>query len=768
MAIRRQYWLIPAIALQVLLMAAIGCTQESVETNKNRHRERAIQYFDKGEYREALVELRNVVKLDPKDADAHYRQALAHLKLGTTPDVQQAFKELSTAVELNPDIQDAQLKLGQLLLLSREPGKAREHADVVLAKAPDNKEGVFLRGSSLINEQKFEEGIAELKRAAALDPQNVNIYLDLARAYVHLKDYASAESTLQDALKANPKSLESRFALGDLHQIRGKSDLAETEYKRAVQEAPDRSEPYLKLGNFYISTNRISDAEATYSDWAKAKPQDDSPLVTLGDFYRFTGRADQALESYQKARTMNPKSTATRDRIVSLYIDTNKLDQAEQQTKAILETNKMDPSGRLFDARLKLARGQVDDALAVLQPLSREGLSTSEPHHFLGMAYAAKGDLPQAVQALNDALKLAPNSIESRTALAAVHLNQGSPDLAIEQAQAALRLNPRNMRATTLLGEAYLRKGDTEKGKQVFTAIVKAVPVHVYAHNRLGLIARAERKDAEALSHFEDALKGNRNSVEALAQIVSIKIAQGKPAEARDRLIQHRDLIPKNPFVHILLGRLYASGRQFDQAESSFKHALELNDGVLDAYTGLAEVYMRTNRMDQAVTEYKAALSKNPKLVPAIMILGMIAESKKDFAEAQTRYEEVLKVNPRFGPAANNLAWLIMERGGNSDVALKHAQTAREELPNDPNIADTLGWIYYQKNVYLQAAVLLKEATEKLPDDPIVQYHYGMAQYKSGNKSEAVKALERSLKLKADHPGAAEAKATLTALSSSK
>lgn len=767
MAITR-YWLIPAVLLQVLCIAAVGCTQESLETKKNRHRERAIQYFDKGEYREALIELRNVVQLDPKDADAHYRQALAYIKLGTTTDLQQAFKELSTAVELNSANQDAQLKLGQMFLLAREPGKAREHADVVLAAAPDNKEGVFLRGSSLVNEQKFEEGIAELKRAIALDPQNTNIYLDLARAYAHLKDYGSAESTLQQSLKANPKSLESRIALGDLQQIRGKADLAEEEYKRAVQEAPDRPEPYLKLGNFYITANRIPDAEATYSAWVQARPKDDSPLVTLGDFYRFTGRADKAIETYQKAQAMNPKSTATRDRIVSLFIDMNKFDEAEQQTKAILQTNKMDPSGRLFDGRVKLARGQVNEAIAVLQPLSREGLSTPEPHHFLGMAYATKGDLPQAVQELNEAIKLAPNSIESRTALGAVHLSQGSPDLAIEQLQAALRLNPRNMQATTLLGEAYLRKGDTEKGKQVFAAIVKAVPVHVYAHNRLGLIARSEKNDAEALGHFEDALKGNRNSVEALAQIVSIKVAQGKTTEARERLIQHRDQVPNNPFVHILLGRLSASTNQFDQAESSFKRAIELNDGVLDAYTGLAEVYIRTNRLDQAVTEYKAALSKNPKLVPAIMILGMIAESKKNYDEAQARYEEVLKVNPRFAPAANNLAWLMMERGGNSDVALKHAQTAREELPNDPNIADTLGWIYYQKKVYLQAAVLLKEAVEKLPDNPMAQYHYGMAQYKNGNKAEAVKALERSLKIRANHPGAAEAKTTLAALSSSK
>ena len=121
-----------------------------------------------------------------------------------------------------------------------------------------------------------------------LDPQNVTVYIDLARAYVHIKDYGSAESVLQQALQANPHSLEARFALGDLHLVRGKADLAEAEYTRALTDAPDRPEPRIKLASFYVSVNRLGDAEATYSAWAQSKPQDDTPLVALGDLYRVT------------------------------------------------------------------------------------------------------------------------------------------------------------------------------------------------------------------------------------------------------------------------------------------------------------------------------------------------------------------------------------------------------------------------------------------------------------------------------------------------
>ncbi len=314
------------------------------------------------------------------------------------------------------------------------------------------------------------------------------------------------------------------------------------------------------------------------------------------------------------------------------------------------------------------------------------------------------------------------------------------------------------------MGEAYLRKHDTAKAGQVFESITKAVPNHALAHHRLGVIARFNKNNADALAHFEQALKANPDFIDPLAQIAAIKVSQGKPAEARDRIRQHRELVPKNPLVYNLLGQLFTSTMEYDQAEAAFKEAIALNASILESYTSLAGLYVQTKRIDEAIREYETALSKNPKLVPAHMMLGMIYESRKQYDQAEARYQEALKINPRFAPAANNLAWLMMERGGNSDVALGYAQTAREVAPTNPNIADTLGWIYYQKKVYLKAVSLLKEAAEQLPENPVVVYHYGMALYKNENRREARKALEKSLQLNANHPGAADAKSTLAEL----
>ena len=74
----------------------------------------------------------------------------------------------------------------------------------------------------------------------------------------------------------------------------------------------------------------------------------------------------------------------------------------------------------------------------------------------------------------------------------------------------------------------------------------------------------------------------------------------------------------------------------------------------------------------------------------------------------------------------------MLQHGGNTDVALTLAQTARRTLPDSPNVADTLALAYYQKGVYSSAIDLLEEAVKKQPQNATMHYHLGMAYQKVG------------------------------------
>jgi Tfp pilus assembly protein PilF len=112
----------------ISLMATVWIFTSSFSSDprekKAKHLEKGETYLAGSKYKEAIIEFKNAVQLDPKDAQAHYKLGLAYLKLGSMPNIQEAFRELTKSVELDPDIVDAQLKLGLLYLLSRDYNKA--------------------------------------------------------------------------------------------------------------------------------------------------------------------------------------------------------------------------------------------------------------------------------------------------------------------------------------------------------------------------------------------------------------------------------------------------------------------------------------------------------------------------------------------------------------------------------------------------------------------------------------------------------------------
>jgi tetratricopeptide (TPR) repeat protein len=146
------------------------------------------------------------------------------------------------------------------------------------------------------------------------------------------------------------------------------------------------------------------------------------------------------------------------------------------------------------------------------------------------------------------------------------------------------------------------------------------------------------------------------------------------------------------------------------------------------------------------------------------MGLGIIYDTQKKYDQAKEYYQKALKINPKFVPAANNLAYLYAEKGENVDEALSLAQSAKEQFPDDPHISDTLGWVYYKKNVFSRAIVYLKEANDKIQNNPMTRYHLGMAYYKNGEKENAKRELKKALELDSKFEGAEEAKEVLSKL----
>jgi Flp pilus assembly protein TadD len=145
-------------------------------------------------------------------------------------------------------------------------------------------------------------------------------------------------------------------------------------------------------------------------------------------------------------------------------------------------------------------------------------------------------------------------------------------------------------------------------------------------------------------------------------------------------------------------------------------------------------------------------------------MLATIAHLQGTTDAAAATYRKALAIDPHASVAANNLAWLYAERGGNLDVALQLAQTAKRDMPQQPEVNDTLGWIYYKKNLPQIAVSALQDSVAAAPGNATFQYHLGLTYARLGDKVKARAALERALQLDAQFDGAADARRVLAGL----
>ena len=95
--------------------------------------------------------------------------------------------------------------------------------------------------------------------------------------------------------------------------------------------------------------------------------------------------------------------------------------------------------------------------------------------------------------------------------------------------------------------------------------------------------------------------------------------------------------------------------------------------------------------------------------------------------------------------AANNLAFIYAEEGTNWDEALNLATAAKQRLPNDASVDDTIGGIHYKNGLADLAIKSFQESLKKRPDDAEELCHHGLAYAKLGDKARARQALQRAL-----------------------
>jgi tetratricopeptide (TPR) repeat protein len=328
-----------------------------------------------------------------------------------------------------------------------------------------------------------------------------------------------------------------------------------------------------------------------------------------------------------------------------------------------------------------------------------------------------------------------------------------------------LKQRPGLAPAWRLLEQAYRASGRPQDALASIIDEIRASSGSADAYLRLGVILREQKETAAARQAFEHARELAPDDLQPLEELVEMDLEEKHFEEAMRKVEGLFAKEPDSAGGYALAGKVYNAEGKWNDAEAALRKALDLDPELSSAFDLLISTFISTNQLERAIGELRAWLAKNPTNTGALTNLALIYyEHAKDYPKARDAYENLLAIDPGSAEAMNNLAYIYAEHLNQIDKAYEIARKARALKPNDPAIADTLGWTLYKNADYQEALTLLRESVQKLGDSPEVQFHFGMASYMTAETSAARKALEKALETEGEFDGRSEAQRRLSFL----
>jgi len=486
----------------------------------------------------------------------------------------------------------------------------------------------------------------------------------------------------------------------------------------------------------------------------------------LGDYYFTLAKdLDRATTEYESVFRDHPRDAQVRKNYIQLLILKNRLDEADKLNKEVLNTNHLDADALIFEAQIKLRQGHPNDAVTTLQDVLALDQDNAVAHYHLGMAYSQLGDRARAENEWREALRVRPDMLEADTALAGAALQKGDWSGLDRLASTIIQAQPNSPDGYTLQAVAAINLKQRDKADASIQKAIEVAPRNPVGYIQLGTLRSLENRYADAEKAYLTVLELDPSSSEGLSGLMRVYLAQKDADKAIAAANTQIAKSPNNSGFYDLLGTaLFDNKKDYRGAEAALRKATDLDKNNTDAILKLGQVLNAEGSGDQALALFQQAVKDHPRDVPLYLLLGEMLEAKHDWSGAKVAYQQLLEVQPENPIASNNLAYVMLQEGGNVDVALAMAQTARRGMPDSPNAADTLGWAYYKKGAYASAIGLLQEAVKGRPDDASFHYHLGLAYQQAGKIPSAKEQLQKVLKIDPNFPAADDVRRTLSEL----
>jgi tetratricopeptide (TPR) repeat protein len=726
----------------------------------------ALAYSQSKNSAQAITTLTQAVALNPDFAEAILLLAELQLRAGNP---QPVVAQLTALLKKRPDLLPAQLLLAEAY---RSLGQLDDSAAVVreqIKRSPQSSQSYLLLGLILRQQNKSEEARKTFEKALELAPDSLPTINELVELDISNKNFHGAMLRVQDQLQKTPKSASVHFMEAKIYAAQRQWDRTEAALLTTLDLDPNFSNAYDLLISTYIAAKKLPQAISQLEAVLSKSPDNTRSLMTLGLIYDQLHDFTRARDAYEKLLATTPDFAPALNNLAYLYGEhLGQLDKAYELARKARQSQPADPAVADTLGWIVFKRGDYQQALTLLQESAGNLPNTPEIQFHLGMANYMMGQTDAARTALqraNNAPVDFPGKAESQRRLALLGNDSShSKELSIDELEALLKQQPNDLVALVRLGELYEKQGSIAKAAATYEQVIKINPKLLSVTIKLAQLNAGQLQNKEKA--FEFAKKARElapNDPHVAASLGSIAYQTDNFSWAYSLLQESGRQLPDDPAIlYDYAWTAYSLGR-VDEAQQIMQGVIKApadSRRQQDATLFLAMTALDQRQKDPAMAEpeVERLLKTDPVYVPALMAQAAINMQRGESKAATDTYTRVLQQFPDFAPAQKHLAALYVEDPKTIAKAYDMAVKARKTLPDDPELAQTLAEISYQRQEYAYALQLFEESAKKKPLAAKALYYLGICHLQAKQSSQGRDALHRALAAGLQEPFATEAK----------
>lgn len=776
----------------LIALSLSACKPDNSAEEALLHIKRSQAYEGQGQYRAAILEARNAVRLDPDNPESFRQLAAVYNTLGYYRSTLKIISEQLAQADLDTLLQKAaafnalqkyrssldllashdtgnysaeqlsqyHLLLGEALLGSGE----REAGMEALGKTAgaDATEAQLVTAHFAAIEGKVADAQAIVDRLLADDPQNAETLLLAGRIAASSGDYERAEDYLSDALSYQPTTdimLPQRIAnlqlLSRVLTMRGRAPEAMIYNRILAESLPGAVENRSRIDESVrlIREGKLEDAEKLLN--TVLEQGDNSRAGTLLGIVNYmqgdVSEASTLLTQNTDPETADPE---TLEMLISAKLQLRELDQVIAILGPEIESRSADAGLLGLYGVALLAKNDVSGEDYIARSLALKPDNT-RLRLTLARFHLQQGKGSQALQELRDAYARTPDDPAVRSLLARTLVAANLQDEAVKLVSKIAADHPNDAQAQTLAGQTLLQSGQREAGVAHLKKAVEINPENALAWMSLAQVALQNRDFANAETYFRRTAELAPASDIPYKGLISAYEAAGETEKGLAEIATFTERDPANGAPLAVLAEFYLLNDKPEQAREQIEAALKrqpqngyIESVAIRTYEGLARQAIKRGDIDSARRALAVGLSYVPNAVP---LLSMLA----DIEIMQEQNDAALKIAATLEPQAPASALEI--RGDvvfrdEPATALKSYNQAWQLQPSPP-LAHKIYFILKRTDAAdeRQAEEFLRQWEAAFPRDPVLLFNLAMIAQANEDLTRAAEHYEELLQVAPTH-----------------